>query len=384
MSITFASLLAQAPEGLAESPTAAEIAKAIVEQFKDSPEFSGAISPDSQPGTAVVIGYFVILILAGAFGGFVSTLDPKLNYQLRRVGLNPDKEGKPIELGWVGGILIGMAAAIGIMLIGDTFGVLRGTGFEPFQLLRLAALGIIAGYVGHSLLGGLGKMLQDIAEQQVEQRAGQLQEKIEEEGQKVLAINEAVSEADRLLQGREYDLAKVAYEKLEKRFPDQRLRAQKGVANCLAYLGRESDDGTSLAEADKLLEGLNTEFPDKPEVAYNQMWVRVLISELDREQGKPPTYSIDELRRAIERAIELDPDSERWARYEPDLQSLMRREPTIAALVGGVPNPPGSYKWKAGNSVFHRPECDLVEQGDDWKDTDEPPFKYAPCSKCLP
>jgi hypothetical protein len=327
---------------------------------------------------------FLILVVFGAFGGFVGALDPTANYRMRP--LRRDSDGT-WELGWLGGLLIGVAAAVGIMLIGDTFGVLRATGVDSFQFMRLAALGVIAGYVGQSLLGSLGQIVMDIAKREVEQQTDKIQQQLKEdvakEGEKMLAMNDAIAEGDRLLQQGDCEQARLSYERLERLFPSQRLRARKGIANCVAYKGRNEKNEATLVEADRLLADLAAEFPDNPDIAYNAFWVRVLISELRREKGLPPTYTTEQLRSTLESAIQLDPDSKRWARYEPDFQQLLRREASIAELVGGAPEPVATYRWKDGEKEYHLPHCEKVE-GEGWKEGADPPPLYSPCKICMP
>jgi len=361
-------------------------AKKLVDEIGASPELANklasVLSESSSANPWVVVMYWFILVLAGAFGGFVSELDPKDNFRLRRFRWSNDDN--QIELGWVGAVLIGVAAAIGIMLVGDTFGVLRMTGFDPIQLMRLAALGVIAGYVGHSLLGGLGQKIKDIAEKQVEERTVKIQTQVKEDVSKeVLKISEVFNNADRLLQNKKYEQAKTLYQKADQLFPEQRLRARKGIANCLAYLGREREDRELLSEADKTVSQLVADFPNDPDVAYNAMWTRVLIHELERKRGLPPTYSVEQLRNTLDRAIELDPESKRWARHELDLEPLIEREPSIAEILGAPLERPEKYKWREDAKEYHRAECPLA-QGGEWKEGSTPPAAYSPCKKCMP
>lgn len=354
---------------------------------------AGGVASSPQPEDTLVFWYLGILVVSGGFGGFVGSLDPDNNFRLRPWGR--PKAGEPVELGWLGGVLIGIAAALGIMLIGDTFGVLQGKGIEAFQLLRLAALGVIAGYAGHSLLAGLRERVKNLTKSQVgeqvkEQTEGLKAEVKEDaakeaakESEKILAMNEALGEADRLLRGGDYTRARIAYEEVRDSFPPQRLRAGKGIANCLAYLGRGMQDDNALADADRLLKKLEAEFRDDASIAYNRMWVSVLIHQRDCQQGRKPTYSVEELCEALRRAIELDPESRRWARYERDLRDLLRREKRFADLVGGPPEGDGQRKWRAGQVTYHNPDCPLAREGEDWNEGTEPPPHYGPCTTCL-
>jgi len=353
-----------------------DTANKLLEQLKEA----GLASP--RPESLEVWSYFFVLIIAGAFGGFVGELDAETHYRLHPWGR--PAEGKPIELGWLGGVLIGIAAAIGIMLVGDTFGVLRGKTADGFHWMRLAALGIIAGFTGRSLLSGLAQKVTDIAKKQVDKQAQVLKTEIKEEGEKILAAIEALNEADRLLEKGDCHRAMIAYESVEQKFPEQRLRAQKGVANCLAYLGKSGASDQPLHDADKLLERLDAEFPNNPDIAYNWMWVRVLIHERDLQRQRPPTYTVEQLRSALKRAIDLDPESKRWAKFQTDLRPLLVREPTIAELVGGPPAPAAAYKWRTGEGFYHLPTCPLAQQGEGWTNVAEPPLGTAPCRNCLP
>jgi len=343
-------------------------ANKLLEQLKAT----GLAAP--QPVWWEVALYFLVLVLAGAFGGFVGELDAETHYRLHPCG-RPAK-GKPFELGWLGGVLIGIAAAIGIMLVGDTFGVLGGKASDGFHWIRLAALGIIAGFTGRSLLSNLAQKVAEIAKKQVDK---QMQGKEE----RILALNEALNEADRLLVRGECNQAKIAYEAVERNYPDQRLRAQKGVANCLAYLGKSGASDQPLREADQLLQRLDAEFPNNADIAYNWMWVRFLIDQKERQQNRTPTYSTAQLHAALKRAIDLDPESKRWAKYQTDLRPVLQREAEIAALVGGVPAQATAYKWRNGEQVYHLPNCRHV-QGQGWTDITEPPLDTAPCRDCLP
>lgn len=345
-----------------------DTAKKLLEQLKAT----GLAAPP--PEYQEVIIYFVVLILAGAFGGFVGELDAETHYRLHPCGRSA--KGKPFELGWVGGVLIGIAAAIGIMLVGDTFGVLRGKTTDGFHWMRLAALGIISGFTGRALLSGLAQKVTDIAKKQVDK---QMQKKEE----RILALNETLNEADRLLLRGECNQARIAYENVEREFPEQRLRTQKGIANCLAYLGKSGAGDQYLHDADKLLERLDAEFPNNADIAYNLMWVRALIHERDLQQNRTPTYTVEQLRSALKRAIDLDPESKRWAKYQTDLRPLLGREPTIAELVGGAPTQVAAFKWRPGEDFYHLPTCPLAQQGEGWTNVTEPPFGAAPCRDCL-
>lgn len=337
-------------------------------------ELKTLATPPAASGWDVPL-YFGILVIAGAFGGFVAELDPKTKYVLHFPG-RPAKD-KPFQLGFLGGVFIGIAAALGIMLIGDTFGVLRGTATDGFHLMRLAGLGIIAGFTGHSLLSGLAEKLSDIAKKQVTE---QFQEKQEE----FLALNEAINRADRLLTQGQLEKARSAYEALERSYPDQRLRAQKGIANCLTYLGKRSNQVQYLRDADRLLEKLNGEFPNTPEIAYNWMWVRTLIDNWENNNNHTPrTYNVEQLQNAFNRAISLDPEAKRWAKFQPDLRPLYVREPSIAAIVGGVPPESRVYRFRLAENVYHLPTCNLAQAGEGWVDATEPPFNTPPCTECM-
>jgi tetratricopeptide (TPR) repeat protein len=347
----------------------------------------------SEPEGWVVLGYFVILVLSGAFGGLIGSLDPDKNFRLPPLGR--PKENEPLELGWLGGLLVGVAASLGIMLIGDTFGVLQGTRAVAFQLLRLVALGVIAGYAGHSLLVGLRERVKNLAKSQADEQVHkqteglraemrEVREDTAKETERMLEMNHALNEADRLLLGGDYERAQIAFERVRDRFPLLRPRAEKGIANCLAYLGLAKKDDDKLAEADRLLKRLESEFPEDEGIAYNRMWVAVLIHERDRERGRTPTYSTDELRKMLDKAIKLDPEAKRWAKYERGLHDLLVREPTIAELVGGPPEGDGRRKWRAGQFIYHRPDCRLASEDIAWDEGVEPPPYYAPCTSCLP
>ena len=275
-------------------------------------------------------------------------------------------------------MLVGIAASVGIMLIGDTFGVLRGTTTDGFHWMRLAALGIIAGFTGHSLLSGLAEKLSDIAKKQVDKQ-------FEEKQGKLLDLSAALNEADRLLDQKQCESAKVAYENVENRFPEQRLRAQKGVANCLAYLGKYRDSDQHLREAERLLEKLDGEFPNNADVVYNLMWVQFLIDNWEQNHNRnPKTYSVDQLRVVLTRAISLDPESKRWAKLQRDLRPIFVREASIAEIVGGVPPDPPRFKYRDGDQFYHLPACTRAQEGGGWIEVEETPVGVAPCRECLP
>jgi tetratricopeptide (TPR) repeat protein len=129
----------------------------------------GMMNAQGQMGALELL---LTIALAGGFGGFVDGLITKTEYTLR-LPFTKAKKGRSdvpnwaeIDFGTFGDILIGAAAGVAIFVVaGGLLSInVADLSKTPDAYLRVIALGVLAGFSGLKLLGGLSrKLVEDIS-----------------------------------------------------------------------------------------------------------------------------------------------------------------------------------------------------------------------------
>ena len=119
--------------------------------------YSKPVSPNVLSGFEALL----IIVLAGAFGGFVDGLSTRKPYAL-------SFKGKSTDIGFLGDIFVGSTASIAIFTVaGAVFGINDqwvNIG-QPEVFLKIVAWGVLSGYVGIRLLNPLSaKLVKEIAD----------------------------------------------------------------------------------------------------------------------------------------------------------------------------------------------------------------------------
>jgi tetratricopeptide (TPR) repeat protein len=172
------------------------------------------------------LNLLVLISIAGAFGGFLSAL---LNYRTSfskdrspnliegyflPCPLNPGNP-KPIKIGFLGDIALGLGAGIcSFIALAGIMGVNITRFSPPEELLRLTALGIIAGFMGPSLLKSLTVTFQTFLVKQETQleEAEERRREVEERMQKYSYCLRLVQIGDAFAKWDEFEKAIAKYD----------------------------------------------------------------------------------------------------------------------------------------------------------------------------
>ncbi|MDL1981676.1 MAG: hypothetical protein LWX02_09465 [Deltaproteobacteria bacterium] len=93
----------------------------------------------------------VIIAVAGAFGGLVLGIVNRTNYCICVPG------GRVLKLGFLADLLIGCAAALAIFAFANSIFNIDLTGLDnPQNIMKIVAIGVLAGFAGISLLRRVG------------------------------------------------------------------------------------------------------------------------------------------------------------------------------------------------------------------------------------
>jgi hypothetical protein len=97
------------------------------------------------------------IILSGAFGGFVFGLHSGNAYKIRL-----PITGKTIELGFLGDVLMGIAASVTVFFVaGALFGLQVSEKVTTDSLIKMIALGVVSGFAGIRVLSGMSSKLME-------------------------------------------------------------------------------------------------------------------------------------------------------------------------------------------------------------------------------
>lgn len=146
-----------------------------------------------------ILQVLMVIIFAGGFGGFVFGLHSNNSYKVR-LPIN----GKSLEAGFLGDILVGMAASVTIFFVADAlFGLQMSKTPTTECLIKIIALGVLSGFAGIKVLSSMSsKLMERISE--IDQRVDQVE--------KTDQVAELLRQADFLLNNNP-DSALIIYNK---------------------------------------------------------------------------------------------------------------------------------------------------------------------------
>jgi hypothetical protein len=148
----------------------------------------------------------LIIVFAGAFGGFVDGLSSRKPYSLAY-------KGKTTDIGFVGDILVGAAASIAIFTVaGAVFGINNQWHQinQPEVFLKVVAWGVLSGYVGIRLLNPLPeKLVKDIADSAAKKAVEETATVNWEVALNVQEGNQFIADYDRILEAQNRDHKKL-------------------------------------------------------------------------------------------------------------------------------------------------------------------------------
>lgn len=245
---------------------------------------------------------FSTIVISGGFGGFVFGLHTGNAYKLRL-----PITGKTIELGFVGDILVGIAASVTIFFVaGALFGLQVKENFTNECFIKMVALGVVSGFAGIRVLTGMSSKLME--------RISEIDERIDQV-EKVDRIAELIRQADFLLSNNP-DRAKIIYDKAL--LIDSKSEPAKiGLAKSLRRLNRIKDAISILSEVIELN-------PNAERAYYNRACYKHLSQE----------YNKEDILRDLQKAVSLFDFYREYALDDVDFKDL-REDPDFKRILQG-------------------------------------------------
>ncbi len=281
--------------------------------------------------------------VAGGFGGFADGLITKTEYVLRL----PHLKGKAgaevprwseIDFGTLGDVLIGAAASVAIFLVaGGLLSVDMQELSTPNGYMRVIALGVLAGFSGLRLLGGLSRQIvEDISKKTA-------LETVKRETQKSADVAIFIKEADAILTEFDADCkssqrppanelesllnkASAKYDAALTAEPanEQALRGKARVCRRQAELAKDQGKSTDAANFWKRGIAILSSILDSNDQSAPTYYNRACYKQLSGE--KP-----DEVLADLTRAIGISPELKQYAQNDMDFAAL-RAAPKFKAL----------------------------------------------------
>ncbi len=289
----------------------------------------------------LVVRTFSVSSCAGAIGGFVGGINTAEGNRVRWIGRPARRPGngdgpRPIDLGFLGDILVGAAAGIAIVFFLNIGGTTQ-TSVDAEYYLRLIPLALMAGVVSKRALAGMseaviGKLVSDT------ERLREGQARLQNQLTKLDYINDLVQEGEGYLKEGE----------AERSHPAKRIAKYESARDTFLK-AIEVDRGHSVAYIclGKALKRLAAETTE--EKGYSRL-IREAIEATSEAIKLNPTYDRAYYNRAcykalagvaaseilpdLEKAIELFEPNRAFAQSDGDFQSI-HKDPCFAALVLG-------------------------------------------------
>lgn len=122
---------------------------------------ASAAAAETAAGLAFVYHTIIpVIIITGGFGGFVRGIMRKDDLKWRTYTMSYAFSDKTRALGFLGDILVGVAAGLSIsFFVESLFGLSLTSILSANEIVRLVALGIICGYMGPDLLDAVSLMI---------------------------------------------------------------------------------------------------------------------------------------------------------------------------------------------------------------------------------
>ncbi|VTS01369.1 tetratricopeptide tpr_1 repeat-containing protein : TPR repeat protein OS=Nodularia spumigena CCY9414 GN=N9414_11007 PE=4 SV=1: TPR_1 [Gemmata massiliana] len=254
----------------------------------------------------------LVLAVSGGLGGFVAGIKTNSAHSVAI----PFMKDRALNLGFFGDIVIGLTTGIAIMFLGSAMlGITDqqiGANSKAYDALRLVALGILSGF------GGL-RILTSLSDSQVTEKLTAINQKVDRNRK----LGELLREAATLRAQSKYPESYLYYQRALEIDPTSE-EAQVCAAVALSYI----DEPNHYTDAVRDLEVIATN-RNSARAYYNLACLKQLSTD-----KKVQAYAVDEVIRALRRAIELEPDRYRtFATEDNDLKSLWKNQEFIA-LVG--------------------------------------------------
>lgn len=281
--------------------------------------------------TDSVWAYLFVAAASGGFGGLVHgmTRSPDTHYAIVVPFLDVRK-----ELGFVGDILVGTAAAASILFVMDTlFGLKVDQLTQAHALLKFIGLGVISGYAGSAILDNLSVLISKRLVKSQEELVKAQVELAQQEMQKLKAQMQASSRATDLMalasaymRWKLYDEALLLFDEAIKNDPNN---ANCYIRKSFVYAERAASLKSSAEKAslyDSAIQLTDTAIGVDPSSA-RAYYDRACYHQLKKEKGSKERILSD-----LKTAIEKNDYMKKMARYDPDLESL-RNDPDFKKLV---------------------------------------------------
>lgn len=275
-----------------------------------------------------VIASVFIVAITGALGGFVNGMAQQTK---STNAIKLMKYGE-IELGYVGDMLIGVAAALSIFFVLDTLFDLKTEGIvssadgtrHAQAVLRLIAVGVISGYAGSPLLNTLGSMLTKRAldKQKDELAASQELKRVEAQLKKSSRVRFLTSVISSCRRWKDFDNARKY---VDLALAEDPLLADYHIANCALSLDqgdearRKSDERTAKQFYQDAMKSISRAVEldtSSARALYNRACCRQRL-------GEAPEAVITDLKEANQR----DPVIATLVDIDPDFKDLKASKP---------------------------------------------------------
>jgi tetratricopeptide (TPR) repeat protein len=246
----------------------------------------------------------LVLLSGGVIGGFIAGQRDCSQHKI----LLPS--GRKIELGIIGDALIGAATSLSVYgaAIASKLASIPEDN-DTHLLLKLIAVGIIAGFAGIPLLSGISdRLVRDV--QGVKKRVESVERKEE-------SLRKSIR-GDSLLEQKRYEEAERIFNDALSLDPDNEL-AVIGLAKVFRWTGR-------IEQAILLLTEFINRKRDASRAIYNRACYKALLNQ-NRE-------AISDLKRAIQ----LDPFYHQYAQKDPDFESI-RSDPEFPGFTSAPEAP---------------------------------------------
>ena len=209
------------------------------------------------------LGFILLTIItSGGFGGLVFGLHVGNSYKIRL-----PISGANIELGFLGDILVGVAASVTIFFVaGALFGLQVNQASTTEALIKMIALGVLSGFTGIRVLSSMSsKLIERISK--IDERIDQVELSDR--------VGEIIRHADFLLSNNP-DRAKIIYDKALLIDPTSEP-AMIGLAKSLRRMER-------LTEAIEVLSEVIELNPKAERAYYNRACYKHLSSEYNKKE----------------------------------------------------------------------------------------------------
>ncbi|CAG0980424.1 hypothetical protein PHYC_01737 [Phycisphaerales bacterium] len=272
-----------------------------------------------------------VLLLSGAFGGFIhGIMSPSDNIikLFSKTGTSPS-----VALGIWGDVFTGAAASLALMFLGKALFDFRLDDLlndkpQLEVILRIVAVGVIAGVSGGALLNNLaaklGKLAADVSSVetkiQIESRRGPM---LREAG--VLMAKDAFAEAE------------AVYGRILAEFGPT-AEVLTGIGTAKSYLAAPDGANPATFNVTELNNALRL-FKDalQQDIKYEKAWYNTAANKAAllrhaKAKGIAPPFTIDNIAEDLKQAIALEPTNKAFIRTDQDFADILA-DPVIVKIL---------------------------------------------------